>query len=509
MSSPVGMAAKKIVEHLPLGRRPRARIFQYPGRARAGVDSRAMFFRRKKGASEPAAPPAPSGAPGPDGASSPAARLGPASTQFLTGETGRDGKTVQVLLEAIARVSESRDLESLLVYIVDRSIEITGAERGLLVMRGAKEDEMVVRVARQRGSKPLTSDLRYSTTVAGRVLAEGRPLRAQVHSESEALELGRSVYDLKLRAVMCVPLASPSHDDAPAPPTTGVLYVDSRAATRQFSQPDLALFASLAQHISIAMRNAQLQLDSLEKVRLEQSLELAKTIQKDLMPHVPSVPGWDLAGYYAPAEQTGADFYDFIKAGEALAIVVGDVTGHGIGPALITASAQGSLRTSFRLSPDPGQVVTLLNQDLCERIEDGRFLTLFLATLRGDGEVRPLNAGHAVPLLWRAAERTIETIPSSGPALGMLADEVYRTHAPLVMQAGDVLVAYTDGGTASRKPGSEDEFVREERLKRALETAVGGGPSAPEICNLPAEAARVHAGGVREDDITVVVARRS
>jgi serine phosphatase RsbU (regulator of sigma subunit) len=468
-----------------------------------------MFFRRKK-APEPSDPPAPSAAPGPEGASASAtARLGPASTQFLTGETGRDGKTVQVLLEAIARVSESRDLESLLVDIVDRSIEMTGAERGLLVMRGAKEDELVVRVGRQRGRKPVTNDLRYSTTVAGRVLAEGRPLRAQVHSESEALELGRSVYDLKLRAVMCVPLASPSHDDAPPPPTTGVLYVDSRAATRQFSQQDLALFAALAQHISIAMVNAQLQLDSLEKVRLEQSLELAKTIQKDLMPHVPNVPGWDLAGYYAPAEQTGADFYDFIKAGEALAIVVGDVTGHGIGPALITASAQGSLRTSFRLSPDPGQVVTLLNQDLCERVEDGRFLTLFLATLRGDGEVRPLNAGHAVPLLWRAATRTIETIPSSGPALGMLADEVYRTHSPLRMQAGDVLVAYTDGVTESRKPGTEDEFFGEDGLKRALEAAADGGRSALEICNLLAEAARVHAGGVREDDITVVVARRS
>jgi GAF domain-containing protein len=136
---------------------------------------------------------------------------------------------VQVLLEAIARVSEARDLESLLIDIVDSSIEMTGAERGLLVMRGAGEGELVVRVARVRGKKPVAGDLRYSTTVAGRVLAEARPLRAQVHSESEALELGRSVYDLKLRAVMCVPLATPAPEGAPLPPPKGVLYVDSRA----------------------------------------------------------------------------------------------------------------------------------------------------------------------------------------------------------------------------------------------------------------------------------------
>ena len=471
-----------------------------------------MFFRRKKGPAESPDSPAPSEpANAPEGAAPPApgGLSGAASTQFLTGEAGRDRKTVQVLLEAIARVSEARDLESLLMDIVDSSIEMTGAERGLLVLRGAKAEELVVRVARQRGKKPVANDLRYSTTVAGRVLSEARPLRAQVHSESEALELGRSVYDLKLRAVMCVPLTSPAHEGTTVPPPKGVLYVDSRAATRQFSQQDLALFAALAQHISIAMVNAQLQLDSLEKVRLEQSLDLARAIQEDLMPRVPSVPGWDLAGYYRPAEQTGADFYDFIKVGDALAIVVGDVTGHGIGPALITASAQGSLRTSFRLSADPGQVVTLLNQDLCERIEDGRFLTLFLATLGTNGEVRALNAGHSVPFLWRASDRTIQSIPMCGAALGMLAEEVYRAHPPLAMHAGDVLVAYTDGLTEARKPGSEDDFFGEEGLRRALDVAAHAQRSAREICTLLAEAAMEHSGGVREDDITVVVARRS
>lgn len=471
-----------------------------------------MFFRRKKAAATPDEPVAPASAPppaAPPDAAAPAPLGGPASTQFLTGEAGRDRRTVQILLEAIARVSEARDLESLLMDIVDSSIDITGAERGLLILRGEKEGDLVVRVARLRGKKPFAGDLRYSTTVAGRVLAEARPLRAQVHSESEALELGRSVYDLKLRAVMCVPLASPNPGESAGAPR-GVLYVDSRAATRQFAQPDLALFAALAQHISIALMNAQLQVDSLEKVRLEQSLELASAIQRDLMPRVPSIPGWDLAGWYGPAEQTGADFYDFLRIGKAsLALVVGDVTGHGIGPALITASAQGSLRTSLRLNPDPGAVVTLLNQDLCERIEDGRFLTLFLAILDEQGVVRALNAGHSQPLLWRAADRSVAPILSCGPALGMIPDEVYAAHPPLAMHAGDVLVAYTDGLTEARAPGSEDDFFGEDGLKRVLDESAGQGRSAREICTQVAEAALAKSGGKREDDITVVVARRA
>jgi phosphoserine phosphatase len=467
-----------------------------------------MFFRRKRNPAPPEAGAPPPAAPSAEPGEAAAAPLGGPSTQFLTGEASRDRRTVQVLLEAIARVSEARDLEALLVDIVDSSVELTGAERGLLILRGAKEGELVVRVGRLRGKKPVTGDLRYSTTVAGRVLAESRPLRAQVHSESEALELGRSVYDLKLRAVMCVPLSSPGSDGA-GTPTKGVLYVDSRAASRQFAQPDLALFAALAQHISIAMVNAELQLDSLEKVRLEQSLELARAIQQDLMPRVPSIPGWDLAGWYGPAEHTGADFYDFLRVGKGLALVVGDVTGHGIGPALITASAQGSLRTSLRLNPDPGEVVTLLNQDLCERIEDGRFLTLFLARLDGEGVVHALNAGHTPPCLWRAGERSIVTIERSGPALGMIADEVYSAHPPLTMRSGDVLLAYTDGLTEARAPGSEDDFFGDEGVKQVLAESAARDLPARDLCTRLAEAALAKSGGKREDDITVVVARRA
>lgn len=467
-----------------------------------------MFFRRKKAkAREPETPPASGGSDlsAPAGGPAQGGLAGAPTTQFLTGEAGRDRRTVQVLLEAIARVSEARDLESLLTEIVDNSIEMTGAERGLLVMRGPGGQGHQVRVARLRDKKPLTGDLRYSTSVATRVLDEAQPLRAQVHSESEALELGRSVYDLKLRAVMCVPLAPPHGETTPL----GVLYVDSRAATRQFTQQELALFAALAQHISIAMTNARLQLDSLEKVRLEQSLELASAIQRDLMPRVPEAPGWDLQGWYGPAEKTAGDFYDFVRVSDGrLAVIVGDVTGHGIGPALITASAQGSLRTSLRLNADPGQVVSMLNQDLCERIEDGRFLTLFLATLGTDGTLHALNAGHSPPFLWRSADGSFEIVPKVGPALGMIPDETYRAHAPITMAAGDLLIAYTDGLIEARKPGTEDDFFGEEGLRRLVRECGEAQLGARETCARLVEAALEHAGGIREDDITVVVARR-
>jgi serine phosphatase RsbU (regulator of sigma subunit) len=436
---------------------------------------------------------------------------GPPSTQFLTGEAGKDRRTVQVLLEAIARVSESRDLEALLMDIVDRSIELTGAERGLLLLRQGEQSDLVVRIGRLRGKRPLNEDARFSTSIAIKVLSEVQALRATVHSESEALELGRSVYDLKLRAVMCVPLAPPSASaPAGAAGVKGVLYVDSRAATRQFGQGDLALFAALAQHISIALENARLHFDSIEKLRLEQSLELASAIQRDLMPRVPkNLPGWDVHGWYGPAERTGGDFYDFVPVkGGRLGIVIGDATGHGIGPALITATAQASLRSTLRLVDDAGEVVTLLNEDLCERVEDGRFLTLFLALLDEQGRLDALNAGHPPALLWRRANDAIEAIPLNGPALGMLSGEHYSTHPTRSLAPGDLLLLYTDGLTEARPSDGERRMLGEEGVRATLSAAGRAGLSAKDAALKLVEAAMSLSGGVKEDDLTVVVARR-
>ena len=498
-----------------LGGAGAAKEFPSRGEGRWGLrlHSVSMFFRRKK-KEAPGEAPRHGEAPGSPTTPAPAPHAplesgggpGSATTQFLTGEAGKDRRTVQVLLETIARVSRSRDLESLFAYVVDSSIRIAGAERGLLILRGP-DDELEVRTGRDRDGNTIPTDVRFSTSVARKVLEEGQPVRATVHSESEALELGKSVYDLKLRAVMCVPL-SLSEEEKGAP--RGVLYVDSRAASRNFTQADLALFAALAQQISIAMDNARLHLDSIEKVRLEQSLELASAIQRDLMPAVPTdLSTWDVHGWYRPADEAAGDFYDFVRTRDGrLAIVVGDATGHGIGPALITATTQGSLRSLLRVIADPGEVVTLVNQDLTERVEDGRFLTLFLAVLGEDGTLHGINAGHALPFVWRAATGDVETIGRGGPALGMVSDEVYVAHEPMHLDPGDVLVIYTDGISEARDPDRPEELFGEDGIRRALAAAAAEEEGAEGILKcIVGEALRMSAGA-REDDMTIVVARR-
>lgn len=465
-----------------------------------------MAFWRKKSAPTPA-PPAPpavqSGLP----------RYEDTPTQFLSGDPLRDRKQVRVLLDAIARVSESRDLESLLEHVVDSAVETAGAEQGLLVLLDG-EGNQSVRVARRRdelsgNAASVTEGVKYSTSVVRRVLGDDKPLRTTVDSEAEARELGASVFDLKLRAVMCVPLTSGAEGSSAH--LRGALYVDSKAATREFKDEDLSLFSALAQHIGIALENAHLNLESLEKARLERSLEIASEIQEGLMPKAPpALAGWDVFGWYRPAEHATGDFYDFVRTRDGrLAVVVGDVTGHGIGPALVTATAQASLRSYAKVLPDPGAVVTMLNQDLSERLDDGMFLTLFLALLGEDGSLQVVNAGQTPPLLWRKSDGSIETLKGTGPALGMMDDFEYEADVSLRLEPGDTLLMLTDGLVEARHEDRPDDLYGEEGVRGVIADLAARDSGSQGLTESLVQGVLEFAGGQREDDMTVVTVRRT
>ncbi|MDZ4774469.1 MAG: GAF domain-containing SpoIIE family protein phosphatase [Planctomycetota bacterium] len=459
-----------------------------------------MFFRKKKAAPVPQTTRAEPEAPVSPGAASP-------STAFLTGDHGFDQRTLDKLLGAIARVSEARELDELLSNIVDTSIEITQAERGFLILLG-EAGEIDVRVARQRGQQSVKGEVRYSTSIVKRVLADREPLRATVSSDSEALELGTSVFDLKLRAVMCVPLIA---DAAGSPVERGVLYVDSKVATREFSPKDLALFNTLSLYIRIALQNNKLHIASLEKARLERSLDIASQIQRDLMPDMPKdVPGFDVHGWYQPAEHTTGDFLETLSlANGRLAFALGDVTGKGIGPALIMENAKGALRTYLRLLDDPAQIVSSLNTDLAPRMDNGRFLTLVLAVFDPEGRVRAVNAGHTPPIIWRAKTGVLETIDGHGPALGMADDFTYESETPRVLEKGDVLIAYTDGFDEARSMSAEAHLFGEDGVREALVKAASGGAGAKDIVQHIVRSVLEFTGGKRYDDMALVVVRRT
>lgn len=471
-----------------------------------------MFWRKK---TPPASGPASGGAgassggsAGPSAGGSSGASAQTPSAIVRATESGIDRKRFEALLTSIAQVSQTLDLEELLTHIVDSSVDYTGAERGLLILCDEK-GELEVRVARARDKKPFVGAPRFARSIVRKVIDTHQPVRATVSSDSEAADMGSSFVDLKLRAMMCVPLIARAREGGEK--ERGALYVDSKAATREFKAEDLELFQALGQHISISLENARLHVASLEKARMEESLEIAQQIQKGLMPQIPeNVPGYDLHGWYQPAERTTGDFFDFVRTRDGrLGVVLGDVAGHGIGPALITATAQAQLRAYLKMMDDPGAIVTLVNQDLASRMDDSRFLTLFVAVLAPDGTLSALNAGQTPPLLWRAKTKTIETLRRDGPALGMVADHEYEGAKRVQLEPGDVLLVLTDGFVEARSATDPDQLFEEAGVRKVLEPLAASNASARAITEALVQAALSFAGGRREDDMTVVAVRRT
>jgi sigma-B regulation protein RsbU (phosphoserine phosphatase) len=287
--------------------------------------------------------------------------------------------------------------------------------------------------------------------------------------------------------------------------------VDSKAATRQFEPSDLGYFATLANQVVGALKSMAGHLDAIERARLEASLDYASVVQNYLMPQVPDdFTGYDLFGWFRAAERTSGDFFDFFKTRDGrFGVVVGDVTGHGPASALITSQVQASLRSMVRIVPDLCEAVTLVNQDLSERIEVGNFVTLFVALLTADGKMQVLNAGHTPPRVFKKSTGKISTISAHGPALGMMDDFDYNELDTFQLEEGDVVLAFTDGITEARKLTTPDDLLGEEGLEAMLMEEVARTNSARALTEKLVGGVLEFCADNCEDDMTMVSVRRT
>ena len=187
-----------------------------------------------------------------------------------------------------------------------------------------------------------------------------------------------------------------------------------------------------------------------ERNQLKQSLALAKEIQQQLLPQdIPLCPGFELTGRSIYCDETGGDYYDFIQLNNAdrqrIGIAVGDVSGHGIGPALVMATTRGALHTlSDHHSNDLNKLFCDLNRHLCRSTSDAFFMTLFYAILTpATGTVQWLSAGHAPIFLYQQGK--IHQLQSSGIPLGIICPTDFEKTQEIVMRSGDLLLIGTDG----------------------------------------------------------------
>jgi serine phosphatase RsbU (regulator of sigma subunit) len=258
-------------------------------------------------------------------------------------------------------------------------------------------------------------------------------------------------------------------------------------------------------HVVAALREAETQ-RRLDRVRGD--LEIARSIQQGLLPSAsPQIDGYEVAGWNCPADQTGGDYYDWQQMPDGRwAMVIADVTGHGIGPALIMAACRAYARATLPAHRELPAALCRINALLNPDISGGRFITFAAAMLdTRSGAVELLSAGHGPILLYSASSGRALTLNSHGIPLGLMPTE-YGPGQVLTLQPGDQLILLTDGFVEWQREGDHDMYGPE-RLQRFI--ASNGTRSAADLIqDLYADVRAFAAGAAPQDDMTAVVIRR-
>jgi sigma-B regulation protein RsbU (phosphoserine phosphatase) len=228
---------------------------------------------------------------------------------------------------------------------------------------------------------------------------------------------------------------------------------ESRTGVGPFGERDRRTLGLFANQAAIALENARLHRQALEKERLERELDLAADIQKGLLPtRLPDTGRFEVLGWNRSARHVGGDYYDVRRLdGGRLVVVIADVAGKGMPAALLVSTLHSALRlleTPAGLTPE---MISRLNQHVAEASASNKFITLLLAEISlADGAIRYVNAGHNAGLLMRAGGE-LETLGSSGLPLGLFPDSVYRVEES-GLAAGDLLCLFSDGLTECESP---------------------------------------------------------
>lgn len=289
----------------------------------------------------------------------------------------------------------------------------------------------------------------------------------------------------------------------------GALYLGPRLSDQPYSTDDRRLLGNLASQVAPAMKVAQLvreqQAEAEERERIQQELQVAALIQQTLLPkELPSIPGWNVDAFYRPARAVGGDFYDFVHIDDRrLGVVIGDVTDKGVPAALVMATSRSMLRAAALRHTSPAAVLADVNENLVPEIPPAMFVTCLYAIIDTvEGEVVFANAGHNLPYV-RTSEGVLE-LRATGMPLGLMPGMRYE-EATYRFADGDLMVLTSDGITEAHNP--DGEMYGFARLMGKVGTRSRDDDMVSSLVgDLESWSG---AGREQEDDITLVVVRRT
>lgn len=413
-------------------------------------------------------------------------------------------KNLSSLIEVSIFVNSSLNLEHVLNLVMEKAQSVMAAEASSVMLinekTGMLEWEIALGEVGQQVKEKI--QLKVGEGIAGWVAQSGQPLIVPDVSKDRRFSKKSDVTTgFTTRSILAAPLKVRNR-------IIGVAEVINPLHGKPFTEDDLDLFSTFSRQVALAIDNARMHRAILEKQKLDQQLESARTIQESFLPQKfprDAKGRYSVAARSIPATQIGGDFYDFIKIGrDHLGFVVGDVSGKGVPAALYMARLVSDFRLQSQGERNPAAVLNKMNNILVERGRRGMFVTLQYAMIEvATGRVSYATGGHP-PIFWlRRHGQDGDFVDKGGGApLGILHENRYERKS-LQLSPGDYLVTFTDGVVEAK-----DREGFQYSMARLRQSLLRPWSSPRELIESVIKDVKQYTDGLpRHDDLTIAALR--
>jgi phosphoserine phosphatase len=410
-----------------------------------------------------------------------------------------EAKALRRVLEVTRKLAAPFDLDTMLKEVVDASRNILNADRGTVFLYDDTSNELVVRVATELGQIRIPADKG--------IVGESAQSRKLINvPDCYADERFNRAIDkqtgYRSRCMLTIPLIG--YEDS----LIGVLQILNKNEG-VFDEQDEFIAVALAAQAAVVLHRARITEQIIESEKLDREISVARDVQIGTLPkEMPEIEGYGFAGAFSPTDQTGGDLYDFVPLDDVrLMLLMGDATGHGIGPALSATQVRAMLRVALRLNASLDDAFVHINDQLCDDLPDDRFVTGFFGLLDARTHSVRFHSGGQGPIMhFHAMAGEYDWHPATTYPLGYMPQNDLQPALEVQLAPGDVLGIISDGiyeyenedGVQFGQSGVADVI---DRMPAA---------TAEELVAAIMAAAREHGGKAPQaDDITIVLVRRS
>ncbi|RJP73113.1 MAG: response regulator [Candidatus Abyssobacteria bacterium SURF_17] len=404
----------------------------------------------------------------------------------------------QHLYRVCSALSVTLKVDTVLSILLESALQEVGADQAAVLLRDGPPDVLRLTAAKGFPDGCLGAACAVDdSSIVGLALMTNEPIVLQ--GGFARLPFVPDDVSREVSSSICAPIRIGGK-------TLGLLNINRLNHTRPFCQSEVRTVEILALQTAVAIQNAREHHHALERHRLRQELEFARSIQQSLLPAMTGYERFaEVAARSIPANVIGGDFFDFVELAPAqCGILIGDVAGKGIPGALLMVRTISNFRLRARPEQEPGEVLEQLNNELVRGKMRGVYVTAIYAVLDfAHGTLRFANAGHPPFFMLRGSSPKADcSISSAGIPLGIESNSSFET-AELSFKSGDLAFFYTDGIIEAKNPHGEQFSLA--RLENAVETF----PRRPEtlVIRVLGEVTAFTAPGSHHDDLTLLAVK--